>query len=654
MTWSIVRKRLPSRQLLLPAVILLIALVLRVGWPGLTEFKFSEARLEALVLEITREGRLPLVGVPSSAGFDHSPISVYLYVPPFILTTDPIPATIYGGLINLVAIWLAWRLARCWPGGGRAAALTTILLFAVSPWAVLFSRKIWQVAFVPLLSLAFSSLMISALVRGRTWALAGGLTLYVLLVQVHPSAVALAPALALWLVLFRREVRLRPLLTGVVPGAASALPFLAHQIRSGWPLAASLRGLPSARWDLDGIHRAWETITGLGIDALAGQSHPLLDWVPEMSHGFSLLGWLTIVSVLIVSSRAALHWGADDQRKRQAARLDLILVSWLFVPILFNLRHSMDLYLHFFSLVLPPAYLIVGRALQAVIDGTQQGLPRVLTAVGFGGFAVAQVVALVLVGRLVATHPSTGGFGTPLGDYKHVSDEVVELASREQVTEVLVVGPGDSPAVSEYPAVFDVLLRDRVSVRFVNGETTALFPQYKALVLLAPDGGEAAGWYLSWPVQEIHHGYRAVLLDGTWPLASFEPVTGARLFQNGVEIQGLRCQPALAGETYRVWMQWQVLWQSDAETHFFVQLLDDDGEVLEQQDGVGYSVLSRAKGDRIVSGFDINVSYENQPRVRMARVGQYLFPEIVNLDVIDQAGNPVGETVTVTLPELRP
>ena len=122
---------IPRKEWLLLTAVLLLATVLRVGWPQLTEFKFSEARLEALALELTREGHLPLVGVPSSAGFDHSPISVYLYVPAFLFATDPILATIYGGLVNVAAVALCWWLARRWPGGGRWAAAIAALLFAV-------------------------------------------------------------------------------------------------------------------------------------------------------------------------------------------------------------------------------------------------------------------------------------------------------------------------------------------------------------------------------------------------------------------------------------------------------------------------------------------------------------------------------------------
>ena len=261
----------PRRQIWLLVAILLVAVLLRVAWPTLTEFKFSEARLEALALELTREGRLPLVGVPSSAGFDHSPLSVYFYVPAFLLTTNPIPATIYGGLVGAAAVALCWLLTCRWPFGGAQdrpnarpiAALLAAGLLAVNPWAVAFSRKIWQVTFVPLLALLFVGLAISALVGRRHRNLAWALAVYAVLVQVHPSAIGLAPALLLWLLLFWREVRLGPLLAGGGLGLLSALPFLAHQVQSGWPAWRALQNLPrgslghdSGSPGLGGNHRA--------------------------------------------------------------------------------------------------------------------------------------------------------------------------------------------------------------------------------------------------------------------------------------------------------------------------------------------------------------------------------------------------------------
>jgi hypothetical protein len=645
-----------SRQELLAVVaVLSLAMVLRIAWPGLSEFKFSEARLEALALELVREGHLPLVGVPSSAGLDHSPLSVYLYIPAFLLTSNPIPATAYGGLMGAASVAVCWWLARRWPGGGPGAALVAVLLFVASPWAVAFSRKIWQVVFVPALALGFVALAVSALVAKRRWNLAWALFMFAVLVQVHPSAVSLVPALALWLVVFWRQVRLGPLLAGTGLGALSAVPFFAHQVQSGWPILAALRALPAPKWDLSAVQLAWEAITGRGIHALAGEAYPLLKGVPQIDRVFSLVGWLVAVAALWLAWHAVVAWRAGDVEARPAAQVDLILLTWLVIPVAFNLRHSLDLYLHFFVVVMPAAYLIVGRAATSILNCLKskayKRTGRNLALAGVGFLALCQTASLVLLAEFVATHDTAGGFGTPLSKYLDIAGQAVSLAAESGAAEVLVVGQGDSTVVDETPAIFDVLLRGRVAYRFVDGESAALFPPHSALALLADAAGPAAGWYGSWPeVQAFgsQAGYRLVLLDGSWPEDSFEAIKGPRTFENGIELQGYRWGSASAeGQQAPFWLLWQVLWLNDEDTHFSVRALSPGGQPWGQEDGVGYPTSYRGRGDRIVSGFDITLS-GNTPSVSPeAEIGVYTFPELNPVPVIDGTGNRVGDRVRV-------
>jgi hypothetical protein len=645
---------------MLLAGIILLAAVLRIGWPTLTEFKFSEARLAALALELTQKGRLPLVGVPSSAGFDHSPLSVYLYIPPFLLTTDPIPATIYGGLVGVATVAFCWWLARRWPKGGLWAALIAALLLAVSPWMVAFSRKIWQVAFVPLLTLLFVAFAVSALVedidpdssKDRKWHLAWAIVAYACLVQVHPSALSLAPALLLWLVVFRRRVRVAPLLLGGAMGILTAVPFLVHQGKSGWTVLSALGVLPDASWDLTSFRLAWDIVTGRNIHALAGNAYPLLQTVPQLSWIFNLIGWFTIGASLGLLWRMVRDWRAEDTNSRQAARVDLILLSWLIIPVVFNLRYSLDLHLHFFALIAPAAYLIVGRASEAALGKMQASASRqtrFLTAAGatvFGLLMVAQVTALLLMARFVATHDTPGGFGTPLARYRVISEQTVEMAYETGAAEVLLVGKGDSPVVDQGPAVFDVLLRDRIAYRFVDGQSAAVFPSNEAIVLLAPEAGDAARWYGAWPAQELEDGYRLVALEATWPVDDLNPVIGPRVFDNGVEIQGYAWEPASEGSG-QFWLLWQVLWLNAEDTHFFVRLLDAGQQLWGQQDSAGYPTQYRQKGDRIITIFDITRELQINTDPSWGRAGLYFYPQVVNVPVIDDSGNPISDVVNM-------
>lgn len=625
----------------------LLAVTLRVGWPTLTEFKFSEARLEALALELTREGRLPLIGVPSSAGFDHSPVSVYLYLPTFLFTANPIPATIYGGLVGAAATVWAWWLARRWPGGGRTAALVTLLLFAASPWAVMFSRKIWQVAFVPLLSTAIAALMVSTLTGTKRWSVTGAIVAYAFLVQVHPSALAMLPAFLLWLAISWRQLRVRPVLTGGALGVLSLVPMLVHQVGSGWPAWAALKALPAAQWDLKAVQVAWQVVTGQALHGLAGEASPHLALVPQLEVVFGVVGVLLVMAAIVLASRMIRDWGVSDAVSRKAARVDLILLTWLLVPIAFNLRHSLDLPLHFMALLLPPTFLVLGRAAQIVIEcfgvGVRWAARTVLVVT-----AVCQVGAVLLLLRLAGTHNTQGGFGVPLRDYLRVTGKVLALAREESAHEVVVSGEGSSPDVSEIPAVFDVLLRDRIPYRFADGDSAAVLPDHRALVLLSPEPvSSAVRWYDGWPMHSVGSGFEAVILDGTWPSQAFEPISAPRLFENGVEVQGYALETAMVPEsTGRLWLLWQVLWQSGSDSHFTVRIVDEDSDrVLAQVDGPGLPVESRRRGDRVISKFDITLSVDVPAIDRWLVVGQYRYPEIASIPVVGATGTVVGEAV---------
>jgi hypothetical protein len=662
------RGRRPSLipgQVALLVSILLLAVLLRAGWPRLTEFKFSEARLEALALELTREGRLPLIGVPSSGGFDHSPLSVYLYVPAFAATANPIPATIYGGMVGVAAVAMCWWASRRWPGGGAWAAGCSALLLAVNPWAVAFSRKIWQITFVPLLALAFVAFLLSACVgtadavegnRRRPWHLAWALALYAILLQVHPSAISLAPALLLWLALFWRHIRLGPLLLGTGLGAITALPFAMHQLQAGWPLLQAFRQLPEPVWDFHALGLAWEAITGRGIGVLAGDAQSALHLVPQLARSFSLVGWLVAGCAVLLGWRTATDWRSAAPERRRAARIDLVLLSWLVVPILFNLQHSLDLHLHFFALILPVAFLVVGRGLAAILGALEPAHvgngARFGAAALVGLVAAGQIIALVVMARFVATRATPGGFGTPLGIYLTAADQAVAAAGSKQ--QVLLVSNGDSPVVDQTPAIFDVLLRGRADYRFVDSQAAALFPAQPAVALVAPDVGDGAAWYAHWPQQAVvsdyPERYKLVHLDGGWPTTGLEEIHGPRLFQCGVELQAYSWRAgAMPGAGGQLWLLWQVLWSCPEETHFSARILDDAEREWGRQDGPGYPSTQRKKGDRIVSLFDIIHREATSSAPAWAWLSLYTIPEVVPVPVIDDAGNPINDAILMPL-----
>ena len=109
------------------------------------------------------------------------------------------------------------------------------------------------------------------------------------------------------------------------------------------------------------------------------------------------------------------------------------------------------------------------------------------------------------------------GSGTPRARIHFPDGESLDSGDAvmaERLGEVLLVGQGDSIVVDPMPAIFDVLLRNRVAYRFVDGQTSAVFPVHPSVVLLSPEAGEAAKWYDAWPAQDLSEKNRVQLHRG--------------------------------------------------------------------------------------------------------------------------------------------
>ena len=134
----------------------------------------------------------------------------------------------------------------------------------------------------------------------------------------------------------------------------------------------------------------------------------------------------------------------------------------------------------------------------------------------------------------------------------------------------------------------------------------------------------------------------AVAMD-TPPLGICPDCAEAML--NGVELQSYNWSPGAT--TSYFWLQWQVLWEGESDTHFYVHLVDAAGTQLGQRDGAGFATASRKVGDRVITLFDITLDPQHKGEALWARVGMYTFPDLVGIPVIDAGGNPMTADVSL-------
>jgi hypothetical protein len=605
-------------------LIVAFAACLRLGWPAVTEFKADEARLLGLALDMADFKSFALRGIGSSVGFPNFPMSVWLYSLPLLIWRHPYSATLFVGLLNTAAVGVTYRLVRRY--WGTAAALTAALMFAASPWAVIYSRKIWAQDLLPLFILAYAGTALAAFVDGRRWALFFHIACLAVVVQIHLSGAALAVVTCVWAAAFWRRslAAWRELLLGVGAAVVLALPFVfwaaQHADTSASALFPGAVLTGPAKYDLESLRLAWLVWCGFDTHSLAGPGafRSFLDSVPNLDPIRWVWGMLTIGGLIVVA------W-----RRRP---VDLMLASWLVLPVAFFVRHSTPVYPHYFIITLPAAYVLAGIATEALLRWAGGRTWHVSIAVLLVAVCAIQAAAWVGLLAFIASHDTAGGFGTPLGTLLSAAEAARAQAARSGV-EVLLVGEGDDPAVSEFPAVMGELLRDQPH-RYVDGRATALLPQAGAVVILQTlQLRAAARFYL------VCESCRLIHLEDRGPaVVTLKPgaannlkvqhqFAAPRSLANGVEMLGWETSPG-----------WAVVWRTGyvpaaSDYHFFNHGSDA------QADGVGFPSKSWHDGDTVISYFDLAA---HGP----VRVGMYEYPAVRNVPVMDSAGNPYSDAVS--------
>jgi len=648
--------------------ILALAFLLRMGWPTLAEFKRDEATVVRIALAIAYEGYRPAAGVGSSFKTANLPLTLYLTAIPLRLWQDPVAVVLFVGLLNGLAVLACYGLGRAY--FGRAVGLVASFLFTVSPWAVMYGRKIWCRT-LPLVTLGFFAALFATFVRRRPWALVGAFVGLAALVGLQLEGIAFIPLLFILILLYRKQVALGPLLVGLFLFALLVSPYVIDDALRGW---SSLRYfLDYARqesyFSWSALRYAFLVTGGEGIQGMAGGLYP------EYLAGLPDLWWLNwlmmgIQALALLYGLIQVVRGSGERRHSFA-----LLLLWFAVPIALQLRATSPVQPHYSVLLYPVQFLLIaimlvdllsrlpspklrlaGRRLPALV------LLLVVALLLWGGWQVA-VSARLLV--FMDRHPTTGGYGIPLKYTRAAAQEARQLAGS---SEIIALGVGVNPSVDETPSVFGALLFGHPH-RLVDGRWVLPVPDSPEVVYLIGPVGEGTspdlqpvlerletmGYGRAGPVIALPDGWCYRLFYRHGPdrddiLAGLTRFPEAIPFANGVVFMGYGMAEAVpAGGTLDVWLvSWvRSLPPPGTNYHFFTHLLDEEGGLRSQHDGAGFPTASWRAGDLMLSRFPISVPPDLSPGRYQVWAGLYTYPDVVNVSVLDVAGNPAGDRVAL-------
>src|SRR5579883_1175251 len=193
-------------------IIVIVAAFLRLYRMDTSEFSGDQTILFRMAYDAVHSGLLPATSNGSSIHTMNPPLAVYLLMIPAAISSDPLWATIWTGLFNVVAVLLAYVFTRRYYG--RVAATIASALYATAQTTIVFSRFIWQPSFIaPFAILFIFALFWGAVERRKGW-LFPALLLLGIMAQLHSLTLFLVVPLVMTILLAPRTIRLRDIILG--------------------------------------------------------------------------------------------------------------------------------------------------------------------------------------------------------------------------------------------------------------------------------------------------------------------------------------------------------------------------------------------------------------------------------------------------------
>jgi hypothetical protein len=639
-------------------VILLVAAILLLGWPGLAEFKLDEATVSRQALALVRQGIWPppsdtdIPGLPQPSG------KAVLLTIPYAFTRNPGAAVLFQGLLGVIAVWLTYRFGSRY--FDARVGLFAAGLFATTPWAIFFTRKLWQqnVPFFTIIMMfglwdfvighKHNRILLAFLMLGVLASLYLG-NLMLLLVIV--LAVATNPR-CFWPEGEGHD-RWKPLIwvgAGVVSILVILSPYLyavaTGRVEIGKTMQLAATSVGRKFHLVEQVNMAAVMGTGDQFHSLAGDRFTdYIDGLPTSGHlGVldMLAVWVIVAGMVYVVAKAGilllrrLEQPTDGSSRRQAYGL---LAIWVIVPIGLWTLSGLTPYLHRYNMLYPTQALVTAVLL---VDGYDwlQAQPRRVWASTFrivAGFWLVALISwhviiyLAMLG-FVSDHVIAGGYGRPVRELWAAAQRARELAGPESLP-LVVHTDGANPDHQGGAAQFDAVLGD--FHLYLLGD-----PRLE----VAP-----AGKY----VWVADYGDGSYTVEQRTSSAPSEAPGMARM-ANGVDLLYVDAEQPAAGKPMSITLTWRI-WNSAPgrpDYGYSVQLHGTDDQRWAQVDGQFVRTVYWRPGDEVTVSISLPVDASAPAGggyLLLVAMYAYLPDSVQGVDILDIAGNPSGQSVAIPL-----
>jgi hypothetical protein len=402
--------------------ILALATWLRLRQLGLVTFHDDQAIALRIAHDILH-GDIRTVGLTSSSGASNPPLYVYIVAVLVAIHNGALFATGSVAVLSVVGIALTYVVVR--PRFGGAVALITIALFATAPWAVVFSRILFQQDLLPVVAVLLLWTLFVVLERDRTRVALLVPVLFVIAISLNLSAVSLIIPIGALIVYRARDVNWRAVIAGAGVGVVLLGSWLAHNAKHGFRDFSLIlnngrgHGGTAGTGAIEAVRRTIDLISAEGWSFVTGAHHQSgAAWTLGRTAG------IVVIVLLVVGMVTSLAHIIRDGRHPEidTARRALLLIWLVGICLAYITSSRSGVGPHYVIVSYPVSFLLAALGLEDAASLVRRR-SAVISLTTAAAIAAAFVAFTLSFQAFVRHHDGTGGA------YGVIYDDTAALAA---------------------------------------------------------------------------------------------------------------------------------------------------------------------------------------------------------------------------------
>lgn len=363
-------------------IFFLLSSIFRLSNLNLIEFKSDEATTVYQIVQFFDQPYLIQRGLISGTGVYNFPLFSYLMIGLGIWSQDPQFLSGIIALINSLLVGIFFLFVKRYYD--FITALVASLLLAFSPWAILFSRKIWAQDLIFLFLIPVLYLLHELILKKNTKVVLPLFLLLVLLAQLHGSGLFILAITIVVLLILRIRVDPKKAILGALIGLIPILPYLIFQINSNPACPdceAFVKYQQSVRsFDSLNFLRPFQIISGLGFHFVLGRSYvdfiATYPQVDQFKYIFATAIPVTLAGMLlIIKERKYLY----------------LVIYFVAIPFLYFITKTQS-YMHYFVMIIPVSILLFAKAVTSAFTTAHIKFLKASIIVYFLIFLISNII----------------------------------------------------------------------------------------------------------------------------------------------------------------------------------------------------------------------------------------------------------------------